>query len=170
MFTINQPIIKEDKIMANTKFYYNGQVVRTSATKTYTHAVLVADTKCGTITLEDGRTARMVGCCGRPDLVPSKVKEAEKMGFKEIVVVELTTEAPVKSTKKSSKKPAKDYTVVDVVIYTFTGMKIQKTRQAELENDIYLVPTNKGVLKFDAKTLKQLGCKNPKFANRIELV
>lgn len=156
--------------MANTKFYYNGQVIRTSATKTYTHAVLVVDGKSNKITLEDGRTAGMIGCCGRPDLVPSKVKEAEKMGYKEIVVVELTTKASAKGTKKVSNKPAKDYNVVDVVIYTFTGMKIQNTRQAELENGIYLVPTNKGVLKFDAKTLKQVECKNPKFANRIELV
>lgn len=72
--------------------------------------------------------------------------------------------------KIEEESVAPDYNVVDVVIYTFTGMRIQNTRQAELQNGVYLVPTNNGVLKFDSKTLTQIECKNPKFANRIEIV
>lgn len=68
------------------------------------------------------------------------------------------------------KTVAPDYTVVDVEMYTFTGMKIQHVRQAELENGVYLVNTKKGFLKFDAKTLTQIDCKNPKFANKIKIL
>ena len=155
--------------MANTKFYYNGQVVRTSATKTYTHAVLVAhnDGK-GKIALEDGRTAGVFGCCGRPDLVQAKVDEASQAcGSENVVVVELTTEEPTKA-KKSSKKVTK---TASVIVYTFTGMKIQGVHKAVLNNGEWVVEFNKGVTHtFDSKTMKQTDSNNFKFANRVEIV
>ena len=154
--------------MANTKFYYNEQVIRTSATKTYTHAVLVIHNDGrGKITLEDGRTAGVWGCCSRPDLVEAKVKEASQAwGSENIVVVELTTKAPTRA-KKSSNRVSK---TANVIVYTFTGMKIQGTHKAALNKGIYTVEFNNGVTHtFDSKTMKQLDSKNEKFANRIEL-
>lgn len=103
----------------------------------------------------NGRTQYKEGIC----------KELKFIGNKKIreTILTLASEYSILSTV------AQDYDVVDVIIYTFTGMKIQNVRQAELENGIYLVPTKNGILKFDAKTLTQIECKNPKFANRIEL-
>lgn len=61
--------------------------------------------------------------------------------------------------------------LVEVVIYTFTGMKIQNTHRATLENGVYTVEFKNGVTHtFDSKTMKQTDSNNPKFANRIELV
>lgn len=79
----------------------------------------------------------------------------------------LKIEDETPKTKKTSKKQDK---VVNVVIYTFTGMRIQNERQAKLVDGIYLVPTKNGMLEFDAKTMKQVNAKNPKFANTIKLV
>lgn len=73
-----------------------------------------------------------------------------------------------KAEKKASKKVDKAVKTVEVIYKTFTGMVIgQGTYTAKVTKDGYTVETKKhGVQKFDKNGI-QLGCKNPKFANRI---
>lgn len=55
-----------------------------------------------------------------------------------------------------------------VIMFTFTGMRIPGEFDVSFGNDIYLVTTKKGILKFGIN-LVQLDVKNVKYANRIEL-
>lgn len=79
-------------------------------------------------------------------------------------------ECPWGGLKLLKVEEPKKQKVVEVIVYTFTGMKIQGTHKAALNKGIYTVEFNNGVTHtFDSKTMKQLDSKNEKFANRIEL-
>lgn len=85
----------------------------------------------------------------------------------------LTGETKVED-KKSVKEAAKE--TVKVIYKTFTGMVIGKDTfgsseyVATVTKDGYTMETKRhGVQKFDKNGI-QLGCKNPKFANRIEVI
>ena len=79
-------------------------------------------------------------------------------------------ECPWGGLKLLKVEEPKKQKVVEVIVYTFTGMKIQGTHKASLNKGIYTVEFNNGVTHtFDSKTMKQLDSKNEKFANRIEL-
>ena len=79
-------------------------------------------------------------------------------------------ECPWGGLKLLKVEEPKNQKVVEVIVYTFTGMKIQGTHKASLNKGIYTVEFNNGVTHtFDSKTMKQLDSKNEKFANRIEL-
>lgn len=73
--------------------------------------------------------------------------------------------APVGKNPKGRYNVGKE---VEVVMYTFTGMKIQGTfKTAKAEDGTYTITTKKGQLTFDGFG-KQVNAKNPKFANKIE--
>ena len=59
---------------------------------------------------------------------------------------------------------------IEVFLYTFTGMKIQGTFKAVLDNNgVFHVDTKKkGELLFSKDDMKQINCKNSKFANTIK--
>lgn len=83
---------------------------------------------------------------------------------------EIKSEEPVKAAKELAKKTVK------VIYMTFTGMVIGKDTfgdavyEATVTKTGYTMETKRhGVQKFDKNGI-QLGCKNPKFANRIKLV
>ena len=85
-----------------------------------------------------------------------------------------TKAEPKKEAKKAGKETAKK--TVKVIYKTFTGMVIGKDTfgepiyEATVTKTGYTMETKRhGVQKFDKNGI-QLGCKNPKFANRIELV
>lgn len=61
---------------------------------------------------------------------------------------------------------------IEVFLYTFTGMKIQGTFKAVLDNSgVFHVDTKKkGELLFSKDDMKQINCKNSKFANSIKRV
>lgn len=86
----------------------------------------------------------------------------------------LTGEIKPEETAKAAKKLAKK--TVKVIYMTFTGMVIGKDTfgdavyEATVTKTGYTMETKRhGVQKFDKNGI-QLGCKNPKFANRIKLV
>lgn len=86
----------------------------------------------------------------------------------------LTGEVKQEKTAKAAKKLAKN--TVKVIYMTFTGMVIGKDTfgeavyEATVTKTGYTMETKRhGVQKFDKNGI-QLGCKNPKFANRIVLV
>lgn len=87
-------------------------------------------------------------------------------------------EAPKKEAAKTAKKvkTAKKAKVVKVEYTTFTGMVIGKDTfgdaiyEATVTDKGYTMETKRhGVQKFDKNGI-QLGCKNPKFANRIKVI
>lgn len=78
--------------------------------------------------------------------------------------------------KKEATKTAKKAKTVKVEYTTFTGMVIGKdtfgdaTYEAVVTDEGYTMETKRhGVQKFDKNGI-QLGCKNPKFANRIRVI
>ena len=86
----------------------------------------------------------------------------------------LTGEVKSEETVKAAKKLAEK--TVKVIYMTFTGMVIGKDTygdaiyEATVTKTGYTMETKRhGVQKFDKNGI-QLGCKNPKFANRIKLV
>lgn len=70
--------------------------------------------------------------------------------------------------KEMAEEPAKDNKFVEVVLQAFTGMKLGVyTACVNSVEKTCTVATKKGNLLFDMLTMKQLDCKNPKFANKI---
>lgn len=57
----------------------------------------------------------------------------------------------------------------EVLLMAFTGMIIGAFPVVESNSKTVVVKTNKGNLKFDAKTGIQIDANNPKFANRIDV-
>ena len=83
---------------------------------------------------------------------------------------EVKSEETVKATKKLAEKTVK------VIYMTFTGMVIGKDTYGDAIYDAVVTKTGytmetkrHGVQKFDKNGI-QIGCKNPKFANRIKIV
>lgn len=83
------------------------------------------------------------------------------------------------SAKKAIKKPAKksiartqtipELKPGEALLKAFTGMIIGVFKVVKHTSEYIEVETTKGVLKFDTNTLRQIGAKNPKFANKIVL-
>lgn len=87
-------------------------------------------------------------------------------------VYKLTGEVVIKAEQvKVIKAKAAKKTTVKVLLKTFTGMIIgSEPYEATFDGKEYIVETHKkGTQKFDS-AFKQIGAKNPKFANKIELV
>lgn len=79
----------------------------------------------------------------------------------------------VEKAEKSKKLPKTNKThktepSARVTLKTFTGMVIGEY-EATFVGKLIQVKTLKGIIEFDPTTMKQVNCKNPKFANKIEM-
>lgn len=80
-----------------------------------------------------------------------------------------TTEETTAATTVE-KKATKKATTKKVLLTTFTGMEIGEYEVTAETKAFITIVTKKGEQKFSTKDMKQTGCKNPKFANKIVLI
>lgn len=74
-------------------------------------------------------------------------------------------------SEEPTPKITKEQKVLMVTLKAFTGMNLGQYPVLPSHSDttdVITIQTQKGILKFNAKTKLQLKAKNPKFANRIE--
>lgn len=105
-------------------------------------------------------------------LVSSSTKNiVDDKGFIALRLADLPTSKYSPTTAElSPRAKTKMCKSIKVRLLTFTNMVI-KEYMATLENNIIAVTTSSNkILLFDTKTLTQLNCKNPKFANKIQII
>ena len=92
------------------------------------------------------------------------VEKVEKVEEIQKIEEETKMEQKVEKSKKETKKSG-----TRVILKAFTGMFIGEFEAIKVGKNLE-VTTKSGLCVFDAKTLKQKNAKNPRFANKIEIV